>query len=174
MRVLVVAASRHGSTFEIASAIEHVLVGAGIASDVVTPERVKNLTGYDAVILGSAVYAGHWLAPAKEFVARNLPGLMARPLWLFSSGPVGDSGTPPEEPAEVAHVREATGAREHRLFAGRLDRHDLGRGERLISRLVRAPQGDFRSWTEIEAWAATIARTLQAEAAAGRSPAPVG
>ena len=169
MKVLITAASRHGSTLEIASAIEGVLLSAGIQTAIVTPERVADLAGYDAVILGSAVYAGHWLAPAKDFVTRNLSGLMARPVWLFSSGPIGDAGKPIEEPSDVARVREATSAREHRIFAGRLDRRDLGRGERLIAAVVRVPDGDYRSWTEIEGWATTIAQALEAESA-GKQP----
>jgi menaquinone-dependent protoporphyrinogen oxidase len=165
MKVLVTAASRHGSTLEIASAIEGVLVGAGLETALVVPERVADLAGYDAVILGSAIYAGHWLDPAKEFVSRNLAALLARPVWLFSSGPVGDTGKPPEVPADVARVREATGAREHRLFSGRLARRDLGFAEKAILSLIRVPDGDYRSWTEIEAWAMMIARTLQPQEA---------
>jgi len=172
MKVLVIAASKHGSTLEIASAIEKVLISAGLETAVVVPEKVTDLAGYDAVILGSAVYAGHWLEPAKQFVSRNLPALLARPVWLFSSGPIGDSGKPIEEPVDVARIRAATGAREHRVFSGRLARRDLGRGERAIMAVLRVPEGDFRSWTEIEAWAMTIARTLQAEQTARQPLVP--
>lgn len=168
MKVLVTAASKHGSTMEIGLKIEEVLVRAGLEATLVLPDRITDLTGYDAVILGSAVYAGRWLAPAKQFVSRNLSGLLARPVWLFSSGPIGESGKPAEEPAEVARIREATGAREHRLFSGRLAKRDLGIGEKAIFSLLRVPEGDFRSWTEIEAWATTIAAALQAEEAARR------
>ena len=173
MKVLITAATKHGSTFEIASGIEDVLNGVGIETVLTVPERVTDLAGYDAVILGSAVYAGHWLEPAKEFVSRNLPALLARPVWLFSSGPIGDSGKPAEEPADAARVREATGAREHRLFSGRLEKRDLGLAEKAIVTVIRAPEGDFRSWTQIEAWAMQIARTLQAEQSAAAKPALV-
>lgn len=173
MKVLVTAATRHGSTFEIASGIEEVLKNAGIETVLTVPERVTDLTGYDAVILGSAVYAGHWLEPAKQFVSRNLSALLTRPVWLFSSGPIGDPTKPTEDPADVARVREAVGAREHRLFSGRLERRDLGLAEKAIMTVIRAPEGDFRSWTQIEAWALMIARTLQAEQAAAAKPALV-
>jgi menaquinone-dependent protoporphyrinogen oxidase len=166
MKVLITAATRHGSTFEIASGIEDVLHNAGIETVLTVPERVTDLTGYDAVILGSAVYAGHWLEPAKQFASRNLSALLTRPVWLFSSGPTGDPAKPAEEPADAARVREATCAREHRLFSGRLERRDLGLAEKAIVSVIRAPVGDFRSWTQIEAWAMMIARTLQAEQAA--------
>jgi menaquinone-dependent protoporphyrinogen oxidase len=67
------------------------------------------------VVLGSAVYAGHWLKPARDLVARCGPALAARPVWLFSSGPVGDPPKPEEDPVDVAEVLAATSAREHRL-----------------------------------------------------------
>jgi len=171
MKVLITAATRHGSTFEIASGIEDVLKSTGIETVLTVPERVADLNGYDAVILGSAIYAGNWLAPAREFVARTLWALRTRPVWLFSSGPIGDPAKPTEAPPVVAEMLEATGAREHRLFAGRLERRDLGLAEKAIMTVIRAPEGDFRSWNQIEAWAMQIARTLQAEHAAA---APTG
>ncbi len=179
MKVLITAATRHGSTFEIASGIEEVLNSTGIETVLTVPERVADLNGYDAVILGSAIYAGNWLAPAREFVARTLWALRTRPVWLFSSGPIGDPAKPTEAPAVVAEMLEATGAREHRLFAGRLERRDLGLTEKAIMTVIRAPEGDFRSWNQIEAWAMQIARTLQAEqairqAAGQESGQPVG
>jgi menaquinone-dependent protoporphyrinogen oxidase len=179
MKVLITAATRHGSTFEIASGIEEVLKSAGIETVLTVPERVASLIGYDAVILGSAIYAGNWLAPARDFVARTLWALRTRPVWLFSSGPIGDPAKPTEDPAVVAEMLETTRAREHRLFAGRLERRDLGLAEKAIMTVIRAPEGDFRSWNQIEAWAMQIAQTLQAEQATAQANAqataqPVG
>jgi menaquinone-dependent protoporphyrinogen oxidase len=173
MKVLITAATRHGSTFEIAAGIEEVLKSVGIETVLTVPEHVTNLDGYDAVILGSAVYAGHWLEPANDFVARNLPALKALPVWLFSSGPIGDPAKPTEDPIDAARFRESIDARELRLFSGKLERSDLGLAEKAIVTVIRAPEGDFRSWTQIEAWAMQIARTLQAEQSAAARPALV-
>ncbi len=63
----------------------------------------------------------------------------------------------------MAALVAATGAREHRVFAGRLDRHRLGFAERAVTLALRAPEGDFRDWAAIEAWAAEIAETLKKE-----------
>jgi len=54
------------------------------------PKQIQAVDGFDAVVLGSAVYAGHWLKPARELVDRSRDALAARPVWLFSSGPIGD------------------------------------------------------------------------------------
>ena len=82
------------------------------------------------------------------------------PVWLFSSGPVGDPPKPADECVDAAPLAKLIGAREHRLFAGDVDRKRLGFGERLIVAVVRAPDGDFRPWPEIEAWANEIAAAL--------------
>ena len=88
------------------------------------------------------------------------------PVWLFSSGPVGDPPKPLENPAEVADVVKRLGARGHRLFAGRIEGSDLGISEKALVALVRAPDGDFRPWSEIATWAESIASQLQEAAAA--------
>jgi menaquinone-dependent protoporphyrinogen oxidase len=161
MRVLVTAASRHGSTADIAAAIVRVLHLRGLAADLVEPAEVKDLTGYDAVVLGSAVYAGRWMAPATDLVDRCRSQLVGRPVWLFSSGPVGSPANPAEGPA-VSKVMEQTGALGHRVFAGKLDKAELGRLERTMVRAVRAPEGDYRDWDAIAEWAARIADGLSA------------
>jgi menaquinone-dependent protoporphyrinogen oxidase len=162
MNVLVTASSRHGSTSEIAHVIAGILTDEGLDATVREPEEVTTLDGVDAVIIGSGVYMGRWLEPAKSFVERLGPVLAGRPVWLYSSGPLGEPAKPETEPVDVAAIREATKAVEHRLFAGRLVKSELGFGEKLVVRGVRAPYGDFRPWTDIAAWAQDIARQLAA------------
>ena len=95
MKVLVTAATKHGATAEIAATIGEVLRGEpGLDATVVPAEEVATVDGYDAVVLGSAVYAGHWLASAKELVDRAGGALAGKPVWLFSSGPIGDPPKP--------------------------------------------------------------------------------
>ena len=122
MRVLVTAATKYGATGEIAQAIGEVFTERGWDAMVVPPDQVKAVDGFDVVVLGSAVYAGHWLKPARELVDRSGDALAARPVWLFSSGPIGDPPKPEEDPVDVAEIMQATKAREHRVFAGTLVR----------------------------------------------------
>jgi menaquinone-dependent protoporphyrinogen oxidase len=107
MRVLVTAASKYGATAEIAAAIAESLAGHGLEATVLSPEEVKGVDGYDAVVVGSAVYAGHWLKPARELVERHAGVLAGRPVWLFSSGPVGDPPKPEEDPGASGVRRQA-------------------------------------------------------------------
>jgi menaquinone-dependent protoporphyrinogen oxidase len=164
MRVLVSAAGRHGATEEIAAAIGRALVEGGLDADVRPVERVLDVEPYDAVVLGSAIYYGKWVEPARRFLERHAGELSARPVWLFSSGPLGDPLRPAEgQPVDAAELVAAVGAREHRLFAGRLERGRLGLRERAVVRAVGAAEGDFRDWAAIAEWAAGISATLRAE-----------
>lgn len=164
MRLLVSAASKHGATQDIAEAVAATLRAAGHDVDVARPEDVSDVEPYGGCVLGSGVYAGSWLAPARDLVQRFSTELQGRPVWLFSSGPVGAPLKPEHDAVDVSQQIELTGARQHRLFAGRLDRELLGFAERAVVRALHVPAGDFRDWEDIGAWAGTIAEDLRAAA----------
>jgi menaquinone-dependent protoporphyrinogen oxidase len=165
MTVLVTAATKNGSTGEIARAIGEALVARGAATVVLPPEEVRDLGGYDAVVLGSAVYSGHWLPEALALVDRGAGGWAGRRVWLFSSGPVGDPARwltqkMGVDPVDLPKIRAVTGAREHRMFGGKLDPKTLPLGQRMGLALVRGMRGDFRDWDAVRGWAAGIADSL--------------
>lgn len=153
-------ATKYGATGEIAQAIAEVLSEHGFDATVIPPEQVGAIQDYDAVVLGSAVYAGHWLKPAKDLVNRSSDALSARPVWLFSSGPVGVPPKPEEDPVDVAEILQATNARGHRVFAGKLVKKELSFPEKAIVVALRVQEGDFRDWAEIRGWAKAIADAL--------------
>jgi menaquinone-dependent protoporphyrinogen oxidase len=166
--VLVTAASRHGATAEIAEAIGKTLTEHGCAVTVAAPGDVAEVDGYDAVIIGSAVYVGHWLDAAKDLVDRQRSGLATRPVWLFSSGPVGDPAGKlaqgmAKDPAELSGIRAVTTARGHQMFAGKLDRASLGPVQRAVLLAFPGLHGDFRDWGKIRNWADGIAGQLTTE-----------
>jgi menaquinone-dependent protoporphyrinogen oxidase len=161
MHVLVASQTQHGSTREIADLIGATLAARGIETDIRDVENVHDLASYDAVVLGSAVYMGSWTKPAKVFVERHADELRSRPTWLFSSGPVGEPPKNGRAPVQVDDLVAAAHPRGHRLFGGRLQRSRLGMFERAVAHVVRAPEGDFRDWAEIEDWATGIADELQ-------------
>lgn len=169
MKVLVAASSRHGATWEIAEAIGRTLAEHRLDVETRQVQDVSSVDAFDAVVLGSAVYIGKWLPEARAFAEQHATELAARPTWLFSSGPIGDPPAPePTEAVQVDDLAELTKARDHRVFAGKVDRRQLGFGERMIVRAVRVAEGDYRDWPEIEAWARSIAATV------AREPAPLG
>jgi menaquinone-dependent protoporphyrinogen oxidase len=180
MNILVTAASRQGSTSEIAEALAQALRERGFEVTLSAPEDVHAVDGYDAFVIGSAVYMGHWLEPATAFVDRFAAAIALRPVWLFSSGPVGDpkrklvqkmGADPLELPTLLAH----THAREHRMLAGKLAGDNLSRPRRLSLRLFPGIEGDWRDWNEIARFGAHIADALDSEQRSGRSePLTVG
>ena len=170
MTVLVAVASRHHSAFEIGQAIGRSLVDLGVPADVLTVEEVEGVGGYDAVVLGSGVYAGNWLPAARDFVSRCASGLTDRPVWLFSSGPTGQ-GDPVtlmkgwRFPEALQPTADQIKPREIILFHGAMDLARMQFADRLIIKAIKTPTGDFRDWPAIEAWATAIAHELAPVAA---------
>jgi menaquinone-dependent protoporphyrinogen oxidase len=166
-RVLVVVATKHGATRGIAEAIVRDLAGCvagqemGLAAELHEAEHDPDPARFDAVIAGSAVYVGRWREPARDWVGAHAATLRLRPVWLYSSGPIGAPPFPPDEPHDVHPLMELTGARGHRVFPGRLDKELLSFGERAMVTAMRAPLGDFRDWDAVRAWAAEVAGELR-------------
>lgn len=176
MRVLVAFASRHGSTAEIAERIAVDLTAEGTPAEARPAAEVRDADQYDAFVIGSASYMFHWLKDATTFVKRHRELLAARPLWLFSSGPLGTETVDAEgndvlessRPKEFEELAERLHPRDERVFFGAWDpeARPVGIAERMM-KLVPAgtsalPSGDFRDWTAVDDWAARIARELQA------------
>jgi menaquinone-dependent protoporphyrinogen oxidase len=166
-RVLVVVATKHGATRGIAEAIVRELSdgddGRAMRLAVVLQdaEHAPSPAGFDAVVVGSAVYAGRWRESARDWVGAHAAALRERPVWLFSSGPIGSPPFPPDEPHDVHPLTQLVGARGHQVFAGRLDKELLSFGERAMVTAMRAPLGDFRDWDAVRAWAAQVAGELR-------------
>lgn len=174
MSTLVAYASKHGATAGIAERIAERLRTAGLEAEVRPVNAVRDPAAWDAFVIGGATYMFHWMKEATAFVTRNRALLATRPVWLFSSGPLGTEATDKEgrdvrvvsEAREIPELREAIHARDHRVFFGAFDNHvkAVGFTERLALMLPAAraafPAGDFRDWPEIEAWADGIAHEL--------------
>jgi menaquinone-dependent protoporphyrinogen oxidase len=173
VKVLVAFSSRHGATQGIAERIASTLSAAGHDAAAIPLRDVGDLDGYDAFVVGSAVYMFHWLKEATKFVRHNRTLLGERPVWLFSSGPLGTEATDAKgrdlletsEAKEVAGFLETVRPRGHAMFYGAYSPGaPAGLGERFVAMMPAArdamPKGDFRDWEAIEAWAASIAADL--------------
>jgi menaquinone-dependent protoporphyrinogen oxidase len=183
MRILVAYASRHGATRGIAERIAQTLERGGLEVTVRPVEEAGDVEVYDAYVIGSAAYMGSWLKEATQFVLRHRNLLASRPVWLFSSGPIGTETVDAKgrdvleasEPTEFAEFATAIHPRGERVFFGAYDpdAKPIGLAERLGAVFTRMPAvrevlpaGDFRDWPAIEAWADGIARDLQPVASA--------
>ncbi|MDO8145175.1 flavodoxin domain-containing protein [Isoptericola sp. 178] len=169
MNVLVAYATRHGATAGIAERIAATLRDHGVDADAVPVEEVSTVEEYDAVVLGGAAYMAHWLKDADRFAKRHESALKQRPVWLFSSGPLGtdevdEKGRDVREaarPREFAELSELLQPRGEEVFFGAYDPEEkpIGLAER-FTRKMPLPAGDFRDWERIDAWARQIARDV--------------
>lgn len=161
MTVLVAYASRYGATAEIAERIALTLIAEGVDARAQQIAAVRDFSGVDAFVVGSAVYFGSWLKPATTFVERHHETLAERPVWLFSSGPLpgavvpgqsdrdrrpatmtaaakppadgaADRPAPDAGPKGIEELATSLGVREHRVFDGRLDPTKLHLRDRII------------------------------------------
>lgn len=172
MSILVAYATKRGATQGIAERIAAKLTALGQQAQTRPAQSVRDLTGYDAFVIGSAAYMGAWLKEATEFVRRNQAILAIRPVWLFSSGPLGTATTDTQgrdlrvvsEPKEFAEFKETIKPRGVQVFYGALDPHKLGFAERMFRSLPAGravlPEGDFRDWQNIDAWAERIVHEM--------------
>jgi menaquinone-dependent protoporphyrinogen oxidase len=165
--VLVTYASSHGSTREVAGAVAGRLREHGLRAELVPAGDVRSLDGYDAVVLGAALYMGRLHADARRFLRRHHGELEQRTTAIFAMGPrtlsekdvasarhqldAGLAALPLLRPVEVA------------IFGGVVD------PAQLRFPFSRMPASDARDWTEIEAWADRVAAAL-----AAREPAAAG
>jgi menaquinone-dependent protoporphyrinogen oxidase len=166
MTVHVITASKHESTREVGEAIAQRLRDRGHSAVAEAAEGLGELASGEPVALGSPIYMGRWRNEARAVVARLADEPPGRPIWLFTLGPLGDPPKPDDAgPEEEVERFAAERAIDHTLFNGKLDRSLLNRRERLAVRAVKAPEGDFRDWPAIGAWADQISDALFERAA---------
>jgi menaquinone-dependent protoporphyrinogen oxidase len=165
-KILVAYASKYGATQEIAEAIAGHLHQAGLTVDARPADEVDSLKDYQAVVLGSAVYAGQWRKEAIVFLESHELVLSEMPVWFFSSGPTGE-GDPVQLmkgwrfPEALKPLIDHIQLRDIAFFHGVLDTKKMNWAEILLVKGLKAPLGDFRDWDAIQDWAKRIAAALQ-------------
>jgi menaquinone-dependent protoporphyrinogen oxidase len=159
--VLVAYATKMGSTKEIAEAVAAEIAAAGDGVSVLPAQHVHDLDHFDAVVLGSAIYATRWRPEAVRFLQRHEMALISRPVWLFHSGPTGAAAHRPQvPPAAVRRLARTIRAHGPVTFGGRID---TATAQGFVARRLAngAFAGDFRDWDQIRRWAAGITHALR-------------
>jgi menaquinone-dependent protoporphyrinogen oxidase len=157
-----------GGTAGLAEMIGEALRRYGVPARVRPARSVRSLAGYDAVIVGSALYHGRWHRDARRFVTRHRQELLTLPVWLFSSGPLGGNWQRPDVPPvrQVRRLMHGIGARGHKTFGGRLLPDASG-----TFRVAPEPWvGDWRDPDQVECWVGCIAAELETMSAAAADP----
>lgn len=165
--VLVAYASRNGATRGVAERIAERIGETGRTVELTPAAEVADLSGREAVVLGSAIYDGRWLPDAADFAQRNLGSLANRRVWLFSVGAFADTHrgmgwAMRRAPREIGALRRQIAPRDYRVFGGVIRREQWPWRGRALLRLLGGHLGDNRDWPAIDAWAGEIARSLRA------------
>ena len=160
-RALVAYATKMGSTKEIAEAIGQELQRAGIDVTVRDAGDGGSIDGYDAVVVGSAVYAARWRSEAVDLLARLADAEADRRTWIFQSGPfekIADTAGH-TLPKKVQRLATALGAPPVTTFGGRIE--SATATGFIARRMAAGPNaGDYRDFAEIRRWAAGIAAEM--------------
>ncbi len=163
--VLVTYATRYGSTQEVAETVAETLRLHGLMVGVAHMPDVLSLEGYDAVVLGTAIYMFRLHKDARRFLARHTRALTMQRVAVFALGPFHDD--PKEWEAARSHLDKGLAKFpwlapiDHEVFGGRFDPAKLRFPYTLIPALKRMPASDIRNWDAIRAWADDVAGKLQ-------------
>jgi menaquinone-dependent protoporphyrinogen oxidase len=165
MIALVAYATKHGSTREVADAIGKQLRERGFGVDVMEAGAIPaDVSGYDLVVLGGALYIGRWHHDAVAFLKQHRTELASKPLAVFGMGPATD-----EKPAfdaarvqlEHSLARAAVTPALTAVFGG------VVQPKRLRFPFSWMPASDARDWAAIESFAKQAADLAGSRAATG-------
>jgi menaquinone-dependent protoporphyrinogen oxidase len=165
-KILVAYTSKYGSTGGVADVIGKELCNRSAAVDVCMVKNIGDLTPYRGAVIGSAIYMGKWMPEAVDFVKRNcgVLGQIAVAYFVVCM----TMGQPTEDNRrkvlayldpvlkEVPQVKPV----EIGTFAGALHYSNLSMPTKMIMRAKGAPEGDFRQWDVIRAWAECLCSPL--------------
>jgi menaquinone-dependent protoporphyrinogen oxidase len=157
--VLVTYASKYGSTGGVADAIGKELCAKGVNADVVLIKNASNVRSYQGVVIGSAIYRGKWMSEAIDFVNENQDILRQIPVAYFLVCMTLSQPTDKNRAQVLSymdHILKAVPKIKPvgiGTFAGALNYSNLSWLTKKIMKSKGSPEGDFRDWNAIRAWA---------------------
>jgi len=136
MKTIILYATKHGATAEIAQRIAD-KIGDATLHDLKQP--TPDLAKYGCIIVGSAVYAGSFRKEAKAFLSQSSDILKVQKLALFACGmskSESDKVFTENVPPELLQVAKAA-----TLLGGVFDPKKANFAERLIMKIVTKQSG---------------------------------
>jgi menaquinone-dependent protoporphyrinogen oxidase len=168
--ILIAYVSRGGSTEDVAEAIGMTMEAASMKVDVKPMANVESISEDAAVVIGVALYAGHFPHEFGRFVERFRRELGNVRLWIFVLGPTEND--PKHFAAAEEQARKEVAkypwlhAADVRVLGGRFDPKHLPFPFSLIMKLPgnpmrKAKPSDIRDWGFIRRWADAIAESVK-------------
>jgi menaquinone-dependent protoporphyrinogen oxidase len=158
-KVLVTYASKYGSTGGVADAIGKELCSKDVATDVVLIKNASNVSSYQGVVIGSAIYMGKWMSEAVDFVKKNKDILRHVPVAYFLVCMTLSQPTEKNRAEVLSYMDPILKAVPEikpvdiGTFAGAMDYNNLSWLNKKILKSKGTPEGDFRDWNAIRTWA---------------------
>jgi len=158
-KVLVTYASKYGSTGGVADAIGKELCSKDVTTDMALISNVGNIGSYQGVVIGSPIYMGKWMAEAVDFVKKNKDTLRQMPVAYFLVCMTLARPTEENRAKVLSYMDPILKAVPEikpvgiGTFAGALDYNNLSWLNKKILKSKGTPEGDFRDWNAIRAWA---------------------
>lgn len=162
-KILIAYASKTGSTAGVADRLGQTLSQSGLTVDVRPVNEVSDLAPYGAVVLGSAIRAGSLLPEMTGFMEANQAALQALPTAVFICCMTLAEDTPENRKTVDAYLDPVRGLIQPAAtatFAGAMDYNKLSFAFRMIVKALKTPEGDYRNWPEITAWADNLPEVL--------------
>lgn len=169
MKILVTYAGTSGPVLSVADRITRVMTGLGADVTLLAMSAVTSVKGFSAVIAGSLEQGGRWIPEAMEFVRHNQAALNKKPFAIFTIVPSLGTDKGAESRMVImqytAHVRGMVHTISEGFFGGETVKKSKPQpGERSKHKLMilfsLLKDGDQRSHSEIEAWAAKLHEKL--------------
>ena len=162
-RLLIAYGTAAGSTAEVAQAIGEEMQNTGAQVDIIPVEDVKDLSGYDAVVIGSAVRVFKLLKKTRRFIKKYKKELKQVPLAYFLVCLTMEKDTPENVRQAKEFAKPMLDLKEPvslGLFGGCINHEKL---TGLFAQTMKAvPEQDHRDWDEIRAWGReTISKLLE-------------
>jgi menaquinone-dependent protoporphyrinogen oxidase len=166
-KILVVYASKYGSTAEVAQRIGQVLSKSGADVEVCSVREARNLKTYDAFVLGTAIRMFKPLGAMSNFVFWNKGNIAKKRTAIFSVGLMLKDDTAENRVKAAGYIDPIVKQFPENVsvatFAGKLDYATLPAFFRKMFAQDTSgamAEGDFRDWEVIQAWAESLPTAL--------------
>jgi menaquinone-dependent protoporphyrinogen oxidase len=107
-KAIIVYGTRYGATASTSEEIANVLRGEGIEVDMVDAkkQKVKDISGYDLIVVGSGMQMGKWTGAAEGFLKKFHKELAAKKVAIFVSSAAKALTEHDKDTAELAKMNQ--------------------------------------------------------------------